>query len=147
MPNMVFAYMPNVAGTGLMILVHTVRPPSDAEWEAYFAQASKQDPKLLKNLVFTDGGAPSSVQRKQVNDWLAGQPTRACVITASALARGAVKALSWFNPQLTAMAPQQLDAAFQYLGVREDEKARVRTEIKLLRVRLGNDALKSIVVD
>jgi hypothetical protein len=144
---MVFAYMPQVAGTGLMILVHTSRPPSDAEWETYFAQASKQDPRRLKNLVFTDGGAPSSAQRKQVNDWLAGQPTRACVITASPLARGAVKALSWFNPQLTALAPDKLEAAFEYLGVRPEDRAHVRTEIKLLRVKLGSETLKCIAVD
>jgi hypothetical protein len=69
------------------------------------------------------------------------------VITASPLARGAVKALSWFNPQLTALAPDKLDAAFEYLGVRAEDRARVRTEIKLLRVKLGNETLKCIAAD
>jgi hypothetical protein len=139
--------MPQIAGSGLMILVHTSKPPTDAEWAAYFADLTKQDAKRIKNLVFTDGGAPNGAQRKQVNDYLAGQPSTACVVTASSMVRGVVKALSWFNPRVTAVPPTNLDAAFEYLGIKNDERARVRTEIKLLRVKLGNDTLKSIIAE
>jgi len=145
MANMAFTFLPQVADGGLMLLVHTSRPPNDAEWGAYYAELVKQDPRRLKSLAFTDGGAPNGAQRKQVNDFLAGQSSRACVVTASAMVRGVVSALSWFNAQMKAFSPQDVDAALRYLGVLEDEMASVRVEIQLLRVKLGNDKLKSII--
>jgi len=145
MANMAFTFLPHVADGGLMILVHTSRPPNDAEWGAYYAELVKQDARRLKSLAFTDGGAPNGAQRKQVNDFLAGQSSRACAVTSSAMVRGVVRALSWFNAQMKAFSPHEVDAALRYLGVRADEMASVRAEIQGLRVKLGDTDLKSIL--
>lgn len=145
MPNMVFTYLPLVAGGGLMILVHTTRPPKDAEWDAYYAELVKQDPKTLRSIAFTDGGAPNGAQRKQVNDFLRGQASRGAVVTASTMVRGVVTALSWFNAQMKAFSPSELDAALVHLGVHPDEMERVHREIQALRKKLGSDDLKSII--
>ena len=146
MANMAFTFLPNVADGGLMILVHTSRPPNDAEWGAYYAEVLKQDPKRLKSLAFTDGGAPNGAQRKQINDYLGGQSTLGCVVTSSAMVRGVVRSLSWFNAQIKAFSPHEVDAALAYLGVRPHELAGVRAEIQHLRVKLGEKDLKSILV-
>lgn len=145
MNNMVFRYLEGVAGGGLMMLVHTNRPPSDAEWDLYFREFVKHDPARIRSIAFTDGGAPSGAQRKQINDMLNGRTTRGAVVTASPFVRGVVTALSWFNAQMKAFAADEVDAALEHLGVRDDEMALVRREIQLLRRRLGHDDLKSIV--
>jgi hypothetical protein len=147
MANMTFTFLPGVAGGGLMLLAHTSRPPNDAEWDPYIDELVKHDPKQLRSLAFTDGGAPSGAQRKQVNDFLKGQASRAAVITASTMVRGVVTALSWFNSQMKVYPPDELEAALQHLGVRPDEVPQVRREIQLLRKKLGYADLKCIVSD
>jgi hypothetical protein len=142
---MTFTFLPGVAGGGLMLLAHTTRPPNDAEWDPYFRELVKHDPKLLRNLVFTDGGAPSGAQRKQVNDFLNGQASTAAVVTMSTMVRGVVTALSWFNAQVKAYSPNDLGGALQHLGVRPHEGEMVRREIQLLRRKLDHD-LKSILL-
>lgn len=132
-----------------MLLAHTSRPPNDAEWGPYIDELRQHDPKELRSLAFTDGGAPSGAQRKQVNDFLNGQASRAAVVTASTMVRGVVTTLSWFNAQMHAYSPHDVDAALHHLGVRTDEVPLVRREIQLLRKKLEHDglSLKSILAD
>lgn len=143
--NMAFTFLEGVAGNGLMLLVHTTKSPTDTEWAPYYKELCKHDPTKIKSLAFTDGGAPSGAQRKQVNDYLNGRESRAVVVTANSFVRGVVTALSWFNSFMKAFPPEELDGALRYLGVREHEMALVRREIQLLRKRLGYDGLKSII--
>lgn len=146
MHNMVFRYLDGVAGGGLMMLVHNSHSPRDPEWEPYFKELIKHDPTRLRSLVFTDGGAPSGGQRKLVNDYLKGRTSRAAVVTSSPFVRGTVTALSWFNAEIKAFTPEDVDSALAYLGVRDTEVALVRREIQLLRKRMGQDDLRSTAV-
>jgi hypothetical protein len=143
--NMAFTFLRGAAGDGLMLLVHTTRAPSDAEWKPYFEELAQHDPIKLKSLVFTDGGAPSGAQRKQVNDMLNGRTSMAAVVTPSTVVRGVVTALSWFNPKIKVFPPDQTEAALTYLGVKSDELPQVRLEIQILRQKLGQEGLRSIV--
>jgi hypothetical protein len=145
MANMAFTFLPGVTGEGLMLVVHTSSAPSEIEWAPYFRELVKHDPKNLRSLAFTDGGAPGGAQRKQLNDFLQGQASPAAVVTSSSMVRGVVTALSWFNSQMRAFAPHELDAALRYLGVGMGEMNVVHREIQLLRQKLGFEGLKSIV--
>jgi hypothetical protein len=148
MANMAYTFLPGIAAhEGLMLLVHTTRAPFDAEWEPYYRELIQHEPGGLRSLAFTDGGAPNGAQRKQVNDYLRGRSSLAAVVTASSMVRGVVTALSWFNAQMKAFAPDQVDDALRYLGVRPQEMAKVRQEIQLLRKKLGDEALKSIAAE
>jgi hypothetical protein len=137
---MVFAFLPQVADGGLIILAHTSHPPSDAEWGAYCAAIGKLDVQRVKSVAFTDGGAPNSSQRKQLNKLLAGAVSRGCVVSSSKFVHHVVTGLSWFNSQVRAYSPHQVDAALQYLDVRADELGLVHGEIQRLRDRLGGGA-------
>jgi hypothetical protein len=143
--NMAFTFLPGVTGEGLMLVSHTSATPTDAEWAPYFAELVKHDPRTLRSLAFTDGGAPGGAQRKQLNDFLKGQASPAAVVTASGMVRGVVTALSWFNPQMRAFQPDNVEAALRYLGVKSDDMSLVLREIQILRKKLGFEGLKSIV--
>lgn len=143
--DMVFTFLEGVAGGGMFVLAHSNKPPSNAEWDSYMKELGKHDPKWVKSLAFTDGGAPTGPQRKLLNDLLNGRQCRAAVVTSDAFVRGVVTALSWFNSYVKAFSPDELDEALRYLEVRERYMALVRHEIQILRKRLGYDGLKSIV--
>src|SRR5262245_10518935 len=122
---MVHTFLDGVAGYGLMILVHSTRAPSDPEWNEYFSELRKHDPVKIKNLAFTDGGAPTGSQRRMVNDYLDGRSSQGAVVTHSPIVRGVVAALNWFNPEIRAFAPKDLDAALRFLGVLDSDKTLV----------------------
>ena len=140
MSNMVF----EVVGD-LFLVVHRAAPPSDSEWSAYLATWKGIDMARSRTLVFTDGGGPSTIQRKRANDLLRGQESTTAVVTSSALVRGIVVSLSWFNPKIRAFSPEEGVAAFRYLSVHEpDAIAGLWRKAEDLRERLGDPGLRSI---
>jgi len=139
MPNMVFSIIGN-----LMILVHSAHPPTDAEWDEYLAALRARDQEKLRSLAFTDGGAPNTAQRKALNSILQGKTSTGAVVSPNAMVRGVVTALSWFNAKIKVFSPDEVERAFEYLGIPKPEYPLVWREIRNLRAKLGDDSLKSI---
>jgi hypothetical protein len=128
----------------IMVVVHNAKPPTDDDWRTYIDGIKSLDLKTARSIVFTDGGAPDAEQRKAVNQALAGARVPGVVISPSALVRGVVTAMSWFNPGIKTFAPEQLEAAFRYLEFTPDEISRVWDKLDRLRIRLGDPTLKAI---
>jgi hypothetical protein len=88
--------------------------------------------------VFTDGGAPNSSQRRIVNEILAGRPPiPAAVVSNSALARGVITALSWFNPKIKAFAPDEVIDAYHYLGFTSSQIQVLTPRLAQLQSQMG----------
>lgn len=122
----------------VMIAVHSEAAPSDEEWDGYLALMAQQpDLAAVRSLAFTDGGAPNSRQRKALNDLLTsrlrGAPGLAVAISSSALVRSVVTALSWFNPNVKAFAPDRVTDAYKYLKLTQSEMDAIRRETRKLR--------------
>jgi hypothetical protein len=116
MKNMTFA-----AEGESMIVLHTATPPSDDEWAAWISALRKLPRRRLKLLIFTDGGAPNTLQRGTFLDHLAdAQPPIAFVSNVPAV-RGVVTALSWFNRNVKLFSPAQLREAFAHLNLTEEQ--------------------------
>jgi hypothetical protein len=126
-----------------MLLVHTKLPPSKEEWAAYMAEATIMDQSVngdLTNagiLVFTDGGAPNTVQRTEINTWLHGRRIRTGVICASAFIRGVVTALNWLNKDIKAFAPHEWKEAMAHVGLADVEHTGVRADVTRLAADVG----------
>src|SRR5262245_39341216 len=135
MKNMVFSFLP-AQGTAVLLglVVHSPKPPNDEEWNAYFTAVRQRENELpkIRTLVLTEGGGPNSAQRKVINDFLGGRQTPVVLVSSSAMIRGVTTALSWFNPLVKSCSPEQIDAAFDYLGVPEEDQERVWKEIRKL---------------
>jgi hypothetical protein len=144
MANMAFSVLQDVTAGGLMIVVHSHKAPSDSEWDAYFTELVKHDPEKLRSLVFTDGGALNTAQRKQVNDFLKGRSSPCAVVTSNTIVRGVVTALGWFNPKIRSFAPSSANAAMQYLTIDPSDFSRVRRQLDLLRREFGSVPVQSL---
>lgn len=134
MKNMAFEVVSN-----LFVVVHTANPPSDEEWDRYVAAgvASSKDKRFL---VFTDGGAPTSAQRKRLYDALKGKSAITAVISGNAFVRTTVFALSVLNPQVKVFPPDAINDAYRYLHISEVEGRAVTRVIKKLQDELGLDS-------
>jgi hypothetical protein len=140
MPDMAFHHSP-----GLFILVHNGSTPGDAEWNAYVEEVKKEpDPSKFITLVCTDGGSPTNAQRAALNLALGYTSTPTAVISDSAVVRGTVRALNFFNSQIRSFPPTELDEAFTHLKMSPELRERARREIKRLAVVVNSRTLKQV---
>ncbi|NUP05419.1 MAG: hypothetical protein HOW73_05090 [Polyangiaceae bacterium] len=124
-------------------MVHTADPPSDEEWDAYLA--SQRAHWSARVLVFTEGGGPTTLQRGRLNDALAGRIVKTAVVSSSAVIRGIVTALSWFNPGIKSFLPNEASAALRYLGVAVEDQAGLMQKVTRLSKELKAGGLRCVV--
>ena len=75
--------------------VHTTEPPRDDEWERHCQNRERERTRMLGVLVYTDGGGPSSHQRKRSRDALHDSPApNTAIITSSVFVRGVITSLN-----------------------------------------------------
>ena len=128
MANMAFHHSP-----GLFVLVHNASAPSDAEWGAYVEEVKQEpDPSRFVTLVYTDGGSPTHEQRAALNLALGYSSTRTAVLSVSAVVRGVVSALNFFNREIRSFAPAEVDRAFDHLRMSPAMRELARQEIRRL---------------
>lgn len=124
-----------------IIAVHGQQSPSDDEWDSYVEFAKKhviQD--VQRTLVVTEGGAPSTMQRKALVEAIGteSKSDRVAVVTSSRIAHLAVTALRWFwNPIFRTFQPDRLGDALEYLGITEPMATEMRNAVALLRAEIA----------
>jgi hypothetical protein len=131
------------------IVVAGTQPPTNEDWDRYLEAVKAEEKKLadfrkMRTLVFSDGGGPNATQRKAVSEFLKGRTTPVAIVTGSAVMRGIVTALSWFNSGTKAFSPDQVALALEFLQVSETQHEKIWVEAKKLRAELGNPQLKAI---
>ncbi len=111
----------------VIIAVHNARNPNREEWDVYLDIVSSLkvafngDCARFKQIIFTDGGIPSSAQRKSLIDIAKGLENhgkvKVVIVSRSPVARGVVTAFRWLGFPMRACAPDGLDEAYAFLGV------------------------------
>jgi hypothetical protein len=133
MKNMAFASVGRV-----IIAMHNELPPTNGEWEEYVKILQKvTDLSAIRTMALTDGGAPNSNQRKQLNDILRGRPNLGAVVTGNGLVRSVVTALTWFNPAVKAFPPERVKEAYVHLQLGPLEVEGVERQIQVLAKTFG----------
>jgi serine/threonine-protein kinase len=114
-----------LGGLRLIVVLHSTKEPTNEEFGHYielvrqFKEECGGDLSTLRTFVVTDGGAPNAEQRalmKRVHD---GKPGLIAAVTdlSNPFLRGAVAAISWFNPKLSAVGVPQWRDALNHLGL------------------------------
>jgi len=134
MPDMAFSTRP-----GLYLLVHNRQPPEPAIWNQYLAELDRQRTLItrVRTLVFSDGGGPSLVQRRQLNEILRGYSTLVAVVSTSSLVRNIVRALNVFNPDIRVFPPASVEGAYQHLLLSSEERRWSTAERERLTIQLA----------
>jgi hypothetical protein len=121
----------------LFVVVYGARNPTDDEWRDYLDLVKRHGIDRTMQLIFTDGGEPTSAQRRLLNDLLAGRNVPVAVVSSSARVRGTVTALSWFNRTIRAFPPHGLSDALDYLEIPVSRTELIEREANLLREELA----------
>lgn len=101
------------------------------------------DLNKLRILIYSKGGAPSAAQRKDMNEVVKGHEIPVAVLTSSKVARGAVTALSWFNSNMKAFAPEAERDAFHYLQIPPEQHDLFSLELKKLIAEVSSPQYRS----
>ena len=123
-----------------MVLVHSMRAPSDEEWSRYVAQVEVHSAAIQGFLVLSDGGGPTSNQRRTLKQMLerAGLSSRwAAVVSRDRLTRGIVIALNLFEPNIRAFRPDELEQALTHIRAGGPDRAALIAEVDWLRQQVA----------
>jgi hypothetical protein len=121
----------------MFLLVHGAEDPTNEEWALYLDAIQRHGVDRTMLLVYTDGGGPSAMQRRYLNELLNGRTVPVAVLSDSAKVRGLVTVMSWFNPQIRAFSPAELVVALAYLEVPTSRAELIEREKYELRLSLG----------
>jgi hypothetical protein len=96
----------------------TNKSPSNEDFTIYlqFLQQHLKTGEKARAIAYERFEGISAVQRKLLRDVIVPDSPVA-VLTTSALARGIVTALSWFNKQFKAFSPEDRLSAFRHMGL------------------------------
>lgn len=123
----------------LFIVVYGTHDPTDEEWVSYLKDVERHGIDRTMQLIATEGGGPTSTQRRYLNDLLAGRSVPVAVMSGSTAIRGMVTALSWFNRKIRAFPPTGLADALAYLEIPLSRIELIEREMGKLRTSLGRD--------
>jgi hypothetical protein len=133
----------------LHLIVVGPKDPSPADWAAYLDAVRAEQKKgidvgEIRTLVFSDGGGPNAAMRKAVSDILQGRTSPVAIVTGNPMMRGIITALSWFNSQCRAFAPNEIGAALRFLQVPERKVDSIQTTAHDLVTTLGLEQVAAL---
>ena len=120
----------------LILAVYATRNPSDKEWDDYLRLIEQHGIDRSKQLIATEGGAPTSGQRRRLKELLGGRRVPVAVISRNALVRGSVTGLTWFNSKIQAFPPSGLRDALAHLDITASRAKLIDGELHKLRNEL-----------
>ncbi len=104
----------------------------------FFRQLNFDQVRVLT--LLTEGGSPSTIQRKEFNDALRGHEIPLAVVTDSMLVRGTLTAYGWFNRNIRAFWASITDA-LTYLKVLPGPARKFLNEVQSLQDRVRSKGI------
>jgi ribosomal protein L13E len=117
----------------ILILRQSADPPSEPEWEESLRTLNalfREHGPNVRALVYTDGGAPSPVQRASLQKALEKTPIPAAVVSDNVKARMTSSTVALANRKHRSFAVEELSKAYLHLGLTADETRAVEDALK-----------------
>lgn len=108
----------------LLVMAHGSDSPSQPEWnEAMRLIADVEPVSDARILAYSTGGAPTTLQRGELNDLTGELSPRIALLTGSRVVRTVGVAVGWFQRGFQTFRPTELGPALDHLGVEGDDRA------------------------
>jgi hypothetical protein len=117
-----------------MVMVQNKETPNDEEWDEFLTLLVKHRAELpkLKLLVTTDGGGPSAIQRKRLENALQGTPMRVAVISDNMKVRFVASMIALFHADHRSFLTTELEDAYNHLRMNVIERRHVHAVVREL---------------
>src|SRR5258708_1478611 len=124
----------------LLILRQSEDDPTDAEWDESLRQLNvllRTHGSKVAALVYTDGGTPSIVQRKRLQEALEKTPIRAAVVSDNVKARFTSSTVALANRNHRSFSIAELETAFIHLGLTPQQRRAAEVALATMSSSLG----------
>ena len=123
----------------LIILRENSTTPTDRDWDEFLEILAANRPNFpkIKILVKTDGGGPSTEQRKRLSVALGGRPVRVAVVTDSIKVRFIVSSIALLNSEIATFSNKEIAEAYQHLSLEPSERRLVEVAITEMSPLVG----------
>jgi hypothetical protein len=123
----------------LLIVVYGILDPTDADWQSFLKLVESHGIVRTQHLIYTDGGAPTVQQHRELDAVLAGRIVPTAVVSDSLLVRGRLAAISWFDSSIKPFPPSGLADALRFLEVPVNRYDLVTRELQRLRTEIDQE--------
>ena len=114
-----------------LVMYAGTEPPTDAAWDMYLDQL--RVPREIRIFVVTEGSRPTKAQQARLADVVNIHPAPTAVISPAVAVRFVVSSVALFKSNLRYFTPDQVDDAYQHLGIRPVERVQVEQALERLR--------------
>jgi hypothetical protein len=104
----------------VLVMLHTRKPAPDAEWDLlvdHLARTLQAGRPIPPGLVLTDGGGPTTAQRKALEQVLDVRQLRTAVVSEAASVRFVVSTLALFSENVRSFPITGVDDALAWFGL------------------------------
>ena len=123
----------------LLIIAHGSFDPTGDEWRTCLDTIEKHGITRTQHLIYTDGGAPTIAQYRELTAVLAGRVVPTAVVFDSLRVRASLAALSLFNSSIKSFPPCGLADALRFLEVPVSRFDLITRELQALRHAVAED--------
>jgi hypothetical protein len=128
----------------ITVIVHSERSPTNLEWRRFLTDATEVGFTAQRRiLVISHGGGPDGDQRRELMEAARNTPAPVVMMTKSALVRGIMTALTFFNPVTKVVNLDDDEQAYDFLGLSSGERESARRLRADLERELGLRSLAS----
>jgi hypothetical protein len=108
----------------MIVLRENAATPTDADWDKFMEilAAARPNFEKVRILVMTDGGGPSTEQRKRLAVALGGKPVRVAVVTDSMKVRFIVSSIALLNREIATFSNKEITEAYAHLSLTRAEQ-------------------------
>ncbi|MEO8906324.1 MAG: STAS/SEC14 domain-containing protein [Polyangiaceae bacterium] len=123
---------------GQMIIARQARDtPTEKEWDDFLQAVveNRDNTAAVRILVLTDGGGPSTGQRRRLQAALDGRIFRVAVVSDSIKVRFIVSSVALLNSEISSFTRAEIGQAYKYLRLTTEEQRlaiKALAEIELL---------------
>ena len=123
----------------LLVLRENSRAPTDEDWAAFCDEVARLRPRLkeMRAMVFTDGGGPTSDQRKRLAAAIKGGEIQTAVITDKTMVRFIVSTIGLFNKTIRTFNTHEASDAFAWLELGGEDRSTVNEMLRDLEKSVG----------
>jgi len=120
----------------VLILRENSLAPTEDDWAAFLRQLQAVRPRMndMRAIVFTDGGGPSTDQRKRLSRVIGDAPIRTAVITDRASIRFLISSIALFNKTIRTFSWQEVRLAYSWLGLPSADQLAVQRALRDMRL-------------
>src|SRR4051812_6501622 len=103
----------------LLVLRENLHAPTEDDWNAFLRELHGLRPRMkeMRAIVFTDGGGPTTDQRKRLRDVIEGHPIHTAVVTDKVTVRFIISSIALFNKTIRTFSWKEVGDAYSWLGL------------------------------